>query len=253
MEDTDVSATVNREEFLELARPISERLLKPINDALAAAGMSPNDIHFVELIGGSTRLPVVKETLATYFGGSLDGENKLSTTLNQDEAVARGCALQCAILSPVFKVRDFEVQDWNGMAMELNWDPKDVPVPKNGDGAITTMEAFSLGNAIPSSKILTFYRDIKPEELAAGTNDVSFVIHGKYTGGQDIGSWKINGIKQFPSTETKDADGNVLSAKGNIKIKVKLDVNCLLAIESAVQTEDVIVPDESEENKGIVL
>lgn len=249
MDDKDVSAQVNRDDFLAWARPLSERLIKPINDALAAAGMSPDDIDFVELIGGSTRLPVVKETLAAYFGGSLDGPNKLSTTLNQDEAVARGCALQCAIISPVFKVRDFEVQDFNGMAMELCWDANDMPASKNGDPLVTQMEAFPVGNPIPSSKILTFYRNLKPDELTAGNGEVSFEIKGKYKNSHDIGSWLIKGIKQLPSTETKDADGNVSSAKATLKVKARLDSNGLLGIESAVQTEDVLITEDVEDGK----
>jgi heat shock protein 4 len=68
------------------------------------ANVSIIDVDAVEMIGGRTRIPLIKSVLAKFFGGSLDGENKLSTTLNQDEALARGCALQCAILSPVFNV-----------------------------------------------------------------------------------------------------------------------------------------------------
>jgi heat shock 70kDa protein 4 len=250
MDDKDVSAQVQRDDFLEWARPLSERLLQPITDALAAAGMKPEEVDFVELVGGSTRLPVVKETLATYFGGSLEGSNKLSTTLNQDEAVARGCALQCAILSPAFKVRDFSVTDWNGMSMELTWNACDMPPAKAGEKLITEMEAFSIGNPIPSSKILTFVRELKADEVAAGNGEVTLEIKGKYTKGPEIGSWVINGIKQLLSTENKDANGNTLSAKAAIKVKAKLDGNGLLSLESANQIEEVIVPvEEKEEGK----
>lgn len=249
MDDKDVSAQVNRDDFLSWARPLSERLLKPIGDALSAAGMTTADIDFVELVGGSTRLPVVKETLAVYFGGTLEGPNKLSTTLNQDEAVARGCALQCAILSPVFKVRDFSVQDWNGMSMELTWNAEDMPVPQDGKKLITEMEAFPIGNPIPSSKILTFVRDLKAEQVTAGEGFVDLEVKGKYTGGAEIGSWTIKGIQQLPSTETKDADGNVVSAKATIKVKAKLDGNGLLSLEAANQVEEVVVPIEGTEGK----
>ena len=58
----------------------------------------------VEIVGGSTRVPAIKAITAEVFG------KEPSTTLNSDEAVARGCTLQCAIQSPTFKVREFKVE-----------------------------------------------------------------------------------------------------------------------------------------------
>lgn len=46
------------------------------------------DVHAVEIVGGASRIPAVKERISKFFG------KELSTTLNADEAVARGCALQ---------------------------------------------------------------------------------------------------------------------------------------------------------------
>ena len=45
------------------------------------------------------------------------------TTMNQDEAVARGCAMQCAILSPSFRVREFSVKDSQPYRIKLAWGP----------------------------------------------------------------------------------------------------------------------------------
>lgn len=75
-----------------------------------------NDIHSVEIVGGSTRIPAIKLLIEKIF-------NKTpSTTLNQDEAVSRGCALQCAILSPAFKVRNFSITDVQPYPIKLVWD-----------------------------------------------------------------------------------------------------------------------------------
>lgn len=52
------------------------------------------DVSAVEIIGGTTRIPAVKEKIARFFA------KDVSTTLNADEAVARGCALQVCFLSP---------------------------------------------------------------------------------------------------------------------------------------------------------
>lgn len=57
------------------------------------------DVSAVEITGGTTRIPAVKEKIAKFFG------KDVSTTLNADEAVARGCALQVYFLSPSLALR----------------------------------------------------------------------------------------------------------------------------------------------------
>lgn len=77
--------------------------------------LSPDDIYAVEIIGGGSRIPKIKELVMSVFG------KEASTTLNADEAVAKGCALQCAILSPTFRVRDFAIQDCQQYPITLSW------------------------------------------------------------------------------------------------------------------------------------
>lgn len=77
--------------------------------------LKADDVSAVEIVGGATRIPAVKEKIAKFFG------KDVSTTLNADEAVARGCALQCAILSPAFKVREFSVTDAVPFPISLVW------------------------------------------------------------------------------------------------------------------------------------
>ena len=75
-----------------------------------------------------------------------------STTLNADEAVSRGCALQCAILSPVFKVREFSVTDIQPYPIKLVWE-------NTGEGQATgEMEVFPQFHPVPFSKMLTFFK-----------------------------------------------------------------------------------------------
>lgn len=81
----------------------------------------------VEVIGGSTRTPAIKEILLGVF------KRELSTTLNVDEAICRGCALQCAMLSPTFKVRDFSVADIQPYPIQLKWQ---APMDGEDDGLV---------------------------------------------------------------------------------------------------------------------
>jgi molecular chaperone DnaK (HSP70) len=77
--------------------------------------LKPEQIEDVEIVGGSTRMPMLKDTIKRVFG------MEPSTTLNADEAVARGCALQCAMLSPTFRVREFSVNDIAPYPILLTW------------------------------------------------------------------------------------------------------------------------------------
>jgi heat shock protein 4 len=246
-DEKDVSAEVDRADFEAWISPICDRLIAPLQAALDAAGLKIEEIDSVELVGGSTRVPLVKEKIAKFFGGSLDGENKLSYTLNQDEAVARGAALQCAIISPVFKVRDFAVQDWNAYPIELAWDSTQTFNKEMQDE--TVMDAFPVGNAIPSTKILTFNRIVKNKELEESGNQVSFTFRARYHPsassrglaegcGYEIGTWTINGIQKLSSMELEDEN------KATIKIKTKLDGDGILSIEAASQLEELTVPVE---------
>jgi heat shock protein len=74
------------------------------------------EIHAVEIVGGSSRIPAIKHRIEVIFG------KQPSTTLNQDEAVSRGCALQCAMLSPAIRVREFSITDIQNYPIKLVWD-----------------------------------------------------------------------------------------------------------------------------------
>merc|ERR1719245_469300 len=80
-------------------------------------------IDAVELVGGMSRVPWVKQVCSEGFGGK-----ELSTTMNQEESVARGCALMAAILSPLYKVRDFKVEDTSPFAINICWQGSSMEV-----------------------------------------------------------------------------------------------------------------------------
>jgi heat shock protein len=74
------------------------------------------DIYSVELAGGSSRVPAIKKLVEEVF------RKRCSTTCNLDESIARGCALQCAMLSPAIRVREFSVTDIQLIPIKLTWD-----------------------------------------------------------------------------------------------------------------------------------
>jgi molecular chaperone DnaK len=82
----------SRAEFEALTRPIVDRTMGPVEQALADAHLTPQEIDEVVLVGGTTRTPLIRATVQQYFG------RKPHTELNPDEVVALGAAVQANIL-----------------------------------------------------------------------------------------------------------------------------------------------------------
>ena len=84
---------ITREMFEQMARPIVERTLGPCRQALKDAGLTAGEVDEVVLVGGSTRIPLVRRQVEALFG------RKPHTELNPDEVVALGAAVQANILA----------------------------------------------------------------------------------------------------------------------------------------------------------
>jgi len=85
--------TMSRQELEEIARPIIGRTIEPCRSALRDAGLTQADIDAVVLVGGSTRMPLVRQTVEEVFGRTP------FDSLNPDEVVALGAAIQADVLS----------------------------------------------------------------------------------------------------------------------------------------------------------
>eukprot|EP01006_Ploeotia_vitrea_P047931 TRINITY_DN67179_c10_g4_i1.p1 TRINITY_DN67179_c10_g4~~TRINITY_DN67179_c10_g4_i1.p1 ORF type:complete len:903 (+),score=586.26 TRINITY_DN67179_c10_g4_i1:107-2815(+) len=220
MNDTDVSGKITREEYEQLAADagILNRVTAVVDRALTRAGITSDKVHSVEIVGGGTRVPCVQKALEQRFG------RPLSKTCDGDESVARGCALMCAMLSPAFQVKKFEVQDVTPYAMTVSWgaaEPDDAP---DDDQHLV----FQRNNPIPNTKMITFRDRTKPfrvsikyanpEELPSGTSEM-------------IGQYVISGL---PPDFTEDD-------KGTLKVYVKVDLNGVVRVSSAslVRTVEV--------------
>jgi Fe-S protein assembly chaperone HscA len=89
----DVVRTLERTEFEALIRPVVERTLAPCRKALKDAGLSASDIDEVVMVGGSTRIPLVRRLVGELFGRTPH------TELDPDQVVALGAAVQADILT----------------------------------------------------------------------------------------------------------------------------------------------------------
>ena len=214
MEDIDASSMIKREEFEELIAPLLERLADPIERAVKASGLQKTDIDAVELVGGTTRVPAIKNRIQETFG------RPLSFTTNQDEAIARGATLACAMLSPIFRVRDFSTTDTNIYPIDITWEA----TPDSAADEGTELRTFDTANAVPSTKVLSFNRS-EPFSLEARYADPS-VLPGAVN--PFIGKLNIKKVQK--------------SAKGEaqpVKVKARLNLSGILTFESATLVQEV--------------
>jgi molecular chaperone HscA len=85
--------SISREKFDDIIKPIVERTITCCKNAVKDAGLKKTDIDEIIMVGGSTRVPLVKEMVSTFF------EKKLNDTVDPDEVVALGAAIQADILA----------------------------------------------------------------------------------------------------------------------------------------------------------
>jgi heat shock protein 4 len=222
MNDIDASSKLNRETYEDLISGVLDRIALPLQQALAESGLTIDAIDSVELVGGTTRIPAVRQRIQAALGGK-----PLFTTLNQDEAVARGATFACAFQSPTFRVREFHVHDIAQYPIKVCWE-RAVSDPDDD----TELVVFPRGNGIPSTKILTFYRK-EPFEL-----DAVYAEPAGLPGA--INPW----IARFTANAVPpDASGDLTC----VKLKTRLNLHGIMSFESAY-TEEV---EEREEGMDV--
>ncbi|XP_022716906.1 heat shock 70 kDa protein 16-like [Durio zibethinus] len=209
MDEKDVKGFIRREEFEKLASRLLERINIPCTKAITDAGLTVEKIHAVELVGSGSRIPAITRQLASLF------RREPSRTINASECVARGCALQCAMLSPVFRVRDYEVQDCIPFSIRFSSD--EIPISQGSNGML-----FPRGQPIPSVKVLQLQRSslfhleafyANPNELPSGVpSNISCFTIGPFQGSH--------------------------SKRARVKVKVQLNLHGIVTVESAMLIED---------------
>ena len=96
----DVTFSMNRAEFDALVAPLVDRTFTATQDALGVARLSPSSVDKVILVGGSTRIPLVRRRVEAFFG------SRPLDDLNPDEVVAVGAAIQAAALTDATRKQD---------------------------------------------------------------------------------------------------------------------------------------------------
>ena len=193
--------TLTRAKFESLIKTTIDKMIKPCEDALKDSKLSNSDINEVILVGGSTRIPIVQETVKKIFG------KEPSKGVNPDEVVALGAAIQGGVLAG-------DVED----VLLLDVTPLSLGIETLGGVATKLIEANS---TIPAKKSQVF--------STAADNQTSVEIHilqgerEMAAGNKSLGRFHLDGIpaaqRGVPQIEvTFDIDANgILNVSANDK------------------------------------